>query len=294
MQMAQAAPQIYNLPQLHRQMIDVLGVKNAEKLVPTDDDQTPRDPISENMAFLKGSPTKAFIYQDHDAHIAAHSTFMQDPMILQQMGQNPMAQQMMAAVQAHMAEHLAYLYRKKIEEQLGTELPPPDKELPPEVEVQLSQLVAQASVQLLQQNKAMAQQQQNQEMAKDPLVQMQQAELQIKKQDADTKAKKVEGDLQIKQAELQIKAQQAQGQQGEHPQITADRHQQEMSQQQQRHMAEMQRAQQLHAQGMQQTDQLHGHKMTQAEQNRRITAAQKLQQMMQAQQAAAKPPGGTQ
>ena len=294
MQMAQQAPQIYNLPQLHRQMIDVLGVKNAEKLVPTDDDQTPRDPISENMAFLKGSPTKAFIYQDHDAHIAAHSTFMQDPMILQQMGQNPMAQQMMAAVQAHMAEHLAYLYRKKIEEQLGTELPPPDKELPPEVEVQLSQLVAQASVQLLQQNKAMAQQQQNQEMAKDPLVQMQQAELQIKKQDADTKAKKVDGDLQIKQAELQIKAQQAQSQQGEHPQIVADRHQQEMQQQQERHMAEMQRAQQLHAQGMQQTDQLHGHKMTQAEQNRRITAAQKLQQMMQAQQAAAKPPGGTQ
>jgi hypothetical protein len=293
MQMAQAAPQIYNLPQLHRQMIDVLGVKNAEKLVPTDDDQTPRDPISENMAFLKGSPTKAFIYQDHDAHIAAHSTFMQDPMILQQMGQNPMAQQMMAAVQAHMAEHLAYLYRKKIEEQLGTELPPPDKELPPEVEVQLSQLVAKASVQLLQQNKAMAQQQQNQQMAQDPLVQMQQAELQIKKQDADTKAKKVEGDLQIKQAELQIKAQQAQGQQGEHPQIVADRHQQEMQQQQQRHMMEMQQAQQLHAQGMQQSDQLHGNKVAAADQARKIAAAQKLQQMIQAQQAA-KPPGGTQ
>ena len=296
MQMAQAAPQIYNLPQLHRQMIEVLGVKNAEKLVPTDDDQTPRDPISENMAFLKGSPTKAFIYQDHDAHIAAHSTFMQDPMIMQQMGQNPMAQQMMAAVQAHMAEHLAYLYRKKIEEQLGTPLPPPNQELPPEVEVQLSQLVAQASVQLLQQNKAMAQQQQNQQMAQDPLIQMQQAELQIKKQDADTKAKKVEGDLQIKQAELQIKAQQAQGQQGENPAIVAARHQQEMAQQQQRHMMEMQQAQQLHAQNMQQNDQLHGHKMTAAEQARKLTAAQKLQQMIQAQQAAAaaKPPGGTQ
>jgi hypothetical protein len=210
MQLAQMAPQIYNLPILHRQMIEVLGVKNAEKLVPIDDDQKPRDPISENMAFLNGEPTKAFIYQDHDAHIAVHSTFMQDPMIAQQMGQNPMAQQMMAAIQAHMAEHLAFLYRKKIEEQLGTPLPPPDSQLPEETEVLLSQLVAQASGQLLQQNMAMAQQQKAQQMQQDPLIQMQQAELQIKAQDAQTRAQKTQADIQLAQQKLQLEAQRIQ------------------------------------------------------------------------------------
>jgi len=203
-QLAQQAPQIYNLPNLHRQMIEVLGVKNAEKLVPIEDDQTPRDPISENMAFLNGEPTKAFIYQDHDAHIATHSTFMQDPMIMQQMGQNPMAQQMMGAIQAHIAEHLAYLYRKKIEEQLGVALPNPNAPLPEDVEVQLSQLVAQASTQLLQQNMAMAQQQKNQELAKDPILQMQQAELQIKQQEAQTRARKMKADIQLNQQKLQL------------------------------------------------------------------------------------------
>ena len=203
-QLAQQAPQIYNLPNLHRQMIEVLGVKNAEKLVPIEDDQTPRDPISENMAFLNGEPTKAFIYQDHDAHIATHSTFMQDPMIAQQMGQNPMAQQMMGAIQAHIAEHLAYLYRKKIEEQLGVALPNPNAPLPEDVEVQLSQLVAQASTQLLQQNMAMAQQQKNQELAKDPILQMQQAELQIKQQEAQTRAQKMQADIQLNQQKLQL------------------------------------------------------------------------------------------
>ena len=210
MQLAAQAPQIYNLPVLHRQMIEVLGVKNAEKLVPVDDDQKPRDPISENMAFLNGEPTKAFIYQDHDAHIAAHSTFMQDPMIAQQMGQNPMAQQMMAAIQAHIAEHLAFLYRKKIEEQLGVALPPPNEALPEQVEVQLSQLVAQASAQLLQQNMAMAQQQKNQQMAQDPLIQMQQAELQIKAQEAQTRAQKTAADIQLAQQKLQLEAQRIQ------------------------------------------------------------------------------------
>ena len=214
-QLAQQAPQIYNLPQLHRQMIEVLGVKNADKLVPVEDDQTPKDPISENMAFLNGKPNKAFIYQDHDAHIAAHSTFMQNPAIAQMIGQNPMAQQMQAAIMAHIAEHLAFQYRKQIEEQLGVPLPPPDEQLPEDVEVQLSRLVAQAAVQLTQQQMAMAQQQQAQQMAQDPLVQMQQAELQIKQQEAQTKAQKVQGDLAIKQgdlaikqAELQLKAQQ--------------------------------------------------------------------------------------
>ena len=206
MQMAQQAPQIYNLPNLHRQMIEVLGIKNGEKLVPTPDDETPRDPISENMAFLKGEPTKAFIYQDQDAHIAAHTTFMQDPMIAATMGQNPMAQQMMAAIQAHIAEHLGFLYRRKIEEQIGVPLPPPDKQLPEDVEVQLSKLIAQASAQLLQSNMAMAQQKQAQQQAQDPLIQMQQAELQIKAEEVKRKAAKDQADMALAQARLAIDA----------------------------------------------------------------------------------------
>jgi len=207
MQLAAQAPQIYNLPILHRQMIEVLGVKNAEKLVPIEDDMTPRDPISENMAFLRGEPTKAFIYQDQDAHIAAHTTFMQDPMIMQTMGQNPAAQQMMGAIMAHIAEHLAFAYRRKIEEQLGVPLPPPNEKLPEEVEVQLSQLVAQASVQLLQQNMAQMQDKKNQQMQQDPLIQMQQAELQIKAQEAQTRAQKTQADIQLAQEKLKLEAQ---------------------------------------------------------------------------------------
>lgn len=206
MQMAAQAPQIYNLPNLHRQMIEVLGIKNGEKLVPTPDDETPRDPISENMAFLKGEPTKAFIYQDQDAHIAAHTTFMKDPMIAATMGQNPMAQQMMAAIQAHIAEHLGFLYRRKIEEQMGVPLPPPDQKLPEDVEVQLSKLIAEASAQLLQTNMAAAQQQQAQQQAQDPLIQMQQAELQIKAEEVKRKAAKDQADLALAQARLAIDA----------------------------------------------------------------------------------------
>ena len=206
MQMAAQAPQIYNLPNLHRQMIEVLGIKNGEKLVPTPDDETPRDPISENMAFLKGEPTKAFIYQDQDAHIAAHTTFMQDPMIAATMGQNPMAQQMMAAIQAHIAEHLGFLYRRKIEEQMGVPLPPPDQKLPEDVEVQLSKLIAEASAQLLQTNMAAAQQKQAQQQAQDPLIQMQQAELQIKAEEVKRKAAKDQADMALAQARLAIDA----------------------------------------------------------------------------------------
>ena len=148
-QLAQGAPQIYNLPMLHRQMIEVLGVKNADKLVPVEDDMTPRDPVSENMAFLTGKPTKAFIYQDHDAHIAVHTSMLQDPLIMGQMGQNPMAQQMQAAIMAHVAEHVAFQYRTKIEQRLGATLPMPNIELPEDTEVQLSKLVAQVAKQLL-------------------------------------------------------------------------------------------------------------------------------------------------
>ena len=249
-QLAAQAPQIYDLPQLHRQMIEVLGIKNADKLVPVEDDEKPRDPISENMSLLRGKPVKAFIYQDHDAHIAAHTSFLQDPMIAQQMGQNPMAQQMSAAAQAHIAEHLAFLYRKKIEEKMGVPLPAPDEKLPEDIEVQLSRLVAQASTQLMQQNMQQAQQAQAQQQAQDPIIQMQQQELQIKMQDAQTKAQKVQGDLAIKQQELQLKAQEAASRQGENPELAAARMQQEMVMDRQTHEQEMAQRQQEFEQKM--------------------------------------------
>jgi hypothetical protein len=203
-QLAQGAPQIYDLPLLHRQMIEVLGVKNAEKLIPGADDQTPKDPISENMAFLNGKPTKAFIYQDHEAHIATHKSFMQDPMIAAQIGQNPMAQKIQAATMAHIAEHLAFLYRKKVEEQVGVPLPSPDEKLPEDIEVQVSRLVAQGSAQLLQLNQANQQQQQAQQQAQDPLVQMQQAELKLKGQAEQTKAQKIAADIELGKAKLEL------------------------------------------------------------------------------------------
>jgi hypothetical protein len=261
-QLAQGAPQIYDLPQLHRQMIEVLGIRNADKLVPVEDDQTPRDPVSENMSFLTGKPTKAFIYQDHDAHIAVHTSMMQDPMVMGQIGQNPMAQQIQGAIMAHVAEHLAFQYRQKIQEQLGATLPAPDAKLDENAEVQVSKLVAQAATQLLQMDKAKAAQQQAQQQAQDPIIQMQQAELQIKKQDADTKAKKVEGDLLLKQAEIELKAQ-AQGSQNPDPVMLAEQHRMEMQMQIERHAQEMQAAQQQQQQAMAQANQAHQQKMAQ-------------------------------
>ena len=249
-QLAQGAPQIYDLPQLHRQMLEVLGIKNVEKLVPVDDDLKPRDPISENMAFLNGKPVKAFIYQDHDAHIAVHTTFMKDPMIAQTMGQNPMAQQMMMATMAHISEHLAFAYRRKIEEQMGVTMPAPDSELPEDVEVQLARLTAQAATQLLQLNMAQAQQAQAQQAAQDPMMQLQQAELQLKGKEVELKGQKIQGDLQIKQAELQLKAQEMASKQGEDPALAQQRHAQTMQQTQQAHEQQLTHAQQAQQQKM--------------------------------------------
>ena len=251
-QLSQSAPQIYDLPQLHRQMIEVLGVRNAEKLVPIEDDMKPRDPVSENMAFLTGKPTKAFIYQDHDAHIAVHSSMMQDPMIMGQMGQNPMAQQMQAAIMAHIAEHVAFQYRAQIEERLGATLPAPNSEMPEQVEVQLAKLVAQAAQQLTQIHQGEAAQKQAQQQAQDPIVQMQQAELQIKQQEAQIKAQKVQGDLSIRQAEMQLKSQELAGRSGEDPALAAAKIEQEMIQAQQVHQLEMAQRQQEFDQKMNQ------------------------------------------
>ena len=210
LQLAQGAPQIYDLPQLHRQMLEVLGIKNAEKLVPVEDDQKPRDPVSENMSFLTGKPTKAFIYQDHQAHIATHMSLMQDPMIMQMMGQSPMAQQMQGSVMAHIAEHMAFAYRQQIEQQLGVPMTAPDQELDEQTEVQLSRLVAQAAQQLLQSNMGKAQQQQAQQMAQNPQMQMAQMELQLKAEELKRKEADSQRDFQIAQQKIQLEQQRLQ------------------------------------------------------------------------------------
>ena len=226
-QLAQSAPQIYDLPYLHRQMIETLGIKNANKLVPMQEDMKPVDPVSENMSILMGKPVKAFITQDHDAHLAVHQTMLQDPKITATMGQNPQAQSIMAAAQAHIMEHVAFQYRANIEKMLGAPLPPPQTDpddvqpLPPEMEAQLAQLSAQAAAKLLQKDMAEAQAAQAAQQQQDPLIQMQQQELQIKAQeaqrkaqkdqiDAQLKAQKQQQDAALKAQDLQIKAQEAQ------------------------------------------------------------------------------------
>ena len=276
-QLSQSAPQIYDLPQLHRQMIEVLGIRNADKLVPIEDDMKPRDPVSENMAFLNGQPTKAFIYQDHDAHIAVHIALMQDPLMAAQIGQNPQAQKMTAEIQAHIAEHLAFAYRKKVEEQLGVPMPKPNEDLPEDIEVQLSRLVAQASQQVLAQSKGQAAQQQAEQQAQDPMVQMQQAELKIKQQEVEIKMLKAKGDLQIRAEELGLKAQEAASKEGQDPMMAAQRMQMEISQMQETFAIDMaikqQALQQQQAQAQQQ--------QAQAQQQAAMQQAQGQQKMAQ-------------
>ena len=201
-QMSQSAPQIYDLPYLHRQMIEVLGIKNADKIVPTSEDQRPRDPVSENMSALVGKPIKAFIYQDHEAHITTHTSFMQDPMIAQTIGQNPQAQQIMASLQAHIAEHLGFSYRKQMEERLGVTLPPPDEQLPEDVEVQLSKLIADGGKQLAQQHQQQNAQQQAQQQAADPLFQLEQAKVKVQEMEVTRKVHKDQTDADIAAAKL--------------------------------------------------------------------------------------------
>ena len=207
-QLAQMAPDIYDLPKLHRGMLDVLGIKNADKLVPLDEDQKPVDPVSENMNVLKGKPLKAFQYQDHQAHIQVHMSAMQDPIVMQLVGQNPRAPQIQAAMMAHIAEHVGFGYRQKIEQQLGMPLPPEGEQLPPQIEIALSGMMAQAAQQVLQQSQAQAAQQQAQQQAQDPVVQMQQQELQIKQGELALKEKKLQIDAVAKADELELKEKQ--------------------------------------------------------------------------------------
>ena len=206
LQLAQGAPQIYDMPQLHRQMLDVLGIKNAQKLIPLNDDMKPTDPVSENMAAITNKPIKAFIYQDHQAHITTHVSFMQDPKIAAMVGQSPNGQALMASLQAHIAEHLGFAYRRQVEEQLGITLPMPDEDkgLPEEVEVELSRLVAEGAQRVLGINQAEVQAQQAQQAAQDPVVQMQQQDMQIKGAEVERKKAKDQADIMLRAKQLEL------------------------------------------------------------------------------------------
>ena len=209
LQLAQTAPQLYDLPLLHRQMLDVLGIKNYSKLVPMQDDRKPIDPVTENQNVLMMKPVKAFLYQDHQAHIAVHMSAMQDPKIQQIVGMTPMAQQIQAGMMAHINEHIGYEYRKQMEMRMGMELPPDNKQyeedgIPETMEVRISQLAAQAAQQMLQQNTAEAQAQQNAQAQQDPLVQMQQQELQLKQQDMQLKQQKLQIDAAAKADQIRV------------------------------------------------------------------------------------------
>jgi hypothetical protein len=204
MQMAQANPQIYDQVELNKQMLEVLGVKNISKLIPSSEDQTPKDPVSENMNIINGKPVKAFIYQDHQAHIAVHMAAMQDPKILQMVGQNPQAQAIQAAAMAHINEHVAFEYRKQLEEQLGVPLPKPDETLPEDIEFELSKVMAEAAKKLSAKSASEMQQQQAQQQQQDPIIQMQQQELQLKAQDLQIKQQKTQADIQVEQARLEL------------------------------------------------------------------------------------------
>ncbi len=204
MQLAQQNPDIYDMIELNRQMLDVLGVKNAEKLIPQKDNMKPMNPVTENMNIMNSKPVKAFIYQDSEAHIKTHMSFIKDPIVGEMIGQSPNATKIYSAMEAHIAEHIAFAYRQKLEEELGAPLPPPEEALPEDVEVELSRLVAKASEQLLQKNMTEAQQKEQQQQQQDPLIQMQQQELQIKQMEAQAKAKKMTDDSAIDAARLQL------------------------------------------------------------------------------------------
>jgi len=204
LQMAQSAPQLYDMPFLHRQMLEVLGIKNAEKLVPMEDDQKPTDPVTENMNMLQGKPVKAFLYQDHEAHIAVHMAAAQDPKMMGMLQQSPMAKTIGAAFQEHLAQHLAMAYRKQIEDAAGVPYPTPEDKMDENTELEISRLAAAAAQQVLGKNQAEQAAQQAQQAQQDPIVQMQQAELQIKQQEAQLKAQKMQIDAAEKADRLEL------------------------------------------------------------------------------------------
>jgi hypothetical protein len=206
MQMASANPQIFDLVELNRQMLDVLGIKNAEKLIPSDKDVKAADPVTENMNIINMKPVKAFAYQDHEAHITTHMSFRDDPKIRQMVGQNPQAGAMLSAMEAHIAEHLAFEYKRQMEEQLGVDLPTVDEEneIPKEYEVEISRLSSEAAKKLLRKDVAEAQMMQQQAQAQDPMLQMQQKELQLKEMEIQTKAQKTMADIELDKARIEV------------------------------------------------------------------------------------------
>jgi hypothetical protein len=210
-QMAQMAPDIYDLPQLHRGMLEVLGIKHADKLVPLEEDMKPTDPVTENQHILKGEPAKAFLHQDHQSHIQVHMSMLQNPVIAQLIGQNPRAPMIQAALTAHVAEHVGFMMRQKIEQQLGMPLPPEDEKLPPQVEIALSAMMAQASQQVLMQDQAKAAQMQAQQQQQDPVVQMQMQELQLKAKEVELKEKKILVDAAIAADKQELEEQKVSG-----------------------------------------------------------------------------------
>jgi hypothetical protein len=288
MQLAATAPQIYDLPELHGQMLDILGVKNVDKLIPArKDNLRPTDPVSENMAVMTGQPVKAFFEQDHDAHIAVHQAMMQDPMLQSVIGQNPMGQQIMAALMAHVMEHTAFAYRNQISQQLGAPLPHPEEKLAPEVEVQLSALVAQASQKLLAMNQHAAQAAQAQQQAQDPVFQQQQAEIQVKQAEVQRKAQKDQMDHELARDKLHLDATkvsldaQAQGQNIEQEALAgAQKLEMERERHQQKLQADAEKAQQAAQQRQMDAAQTAAQREEEAEFKRR----------QRAEEAAAKPP----
>jgi len=209
MQMAQQNPDIYDLPELNRQMLDVLGVKNAEKLIPNKDDVKQLGPVTENMNIINGKPVKAFLDQDHEAHIAVHMAFTDDPLIRKLVGQSTKAGMIQAAMEAHIAEHIAFQYRLEIENKLGVPLPPIDEPLPIDIENEVARLTAEAAPKVLGDSSLKASEEERQKQAQDPVLQMQQAELQIKQEEAKTKAQKMMADIELDKAKLELDKQKA-------------------------------------------------------------------------------------
>jgi hypothetical protein len=207
-QMAQMAPDIYDMPELHRRMLEVMGIKGADKLVPLPEDQKPKDPVTENQSILKMEPVKAFIYQDHQAHIAVHMSMIQDPTIAALIGQNPNAPKIQAAMMAHIAEHAGYSYRQQIEQQMGMPIPQEDDDtvMPPQIEKQMSAMMAQAANQVLMQHQQQAKQQQAQQQQQDPMFQLQQQELQLRQQELQLKGQEFQARMAMEDKKLQVQA----------------------------------------------------------------------------------------
>lgn len=275
LQLAQGQPQLFNMPLLYRQMLDVLGIKNAQKLVKLDEDMKPTDPITENQNILAMKPVKAFLYQDHQAHIGVHMAAMQDPKIQQLVGQNPMAQQIQAAMQAHISEHLGYEYRKQMEQMMGFQLPQEaedgeQEEIPREMELHVSRMAAQAAQQLLQKNTQEVKAQQAAQQAQDPLIQLQQQELQIKAGDLERKKQKDQTDAQLKAQQIQVERERIEAQQETAGlQAAAKAHESQVSREHQQHTAGFGAMADMHKQA---NDQKHAME---------VNAMQHTQQMMQ-------------